>query len=65
MRGLGELEEAAMELLWHSDEPIEVRDGLERLDTGKELAYTTVTTILDNLHHKAWGKRKRAGEAGP
>jgi hypothetical protein len=39
MHGLGELEAAVMDVLWHAEEPIKVRDVLEQLDTGKQLAY--------------------------
>lgn len=63
MHGLGELQSAVMDVLWESEEPIKVRDVLERLDTGKHLAYTTVMTVLDNLHRKGWVKRELHGKA--
>ncbi|MEC3974402.1 BlaI/MecI/CopY family transcriptional regulator [Amycolatopsis sp. H20-H5] len=63
MRGLGELEKAVMDVLWHADAPLKVRDVLEQLDTGKTLAYTTVLTVLDNLHRKQWVGRERSGKA--
>jgi predicted transcriptional regulator len=63
MRGLGELEAAVMDVLWHAGEPLRVRQVLERLDTGKALAYTTVLTVLDNLHRKEWVSRERDGKA--
>jgi predicted transcriptional regulator len=63
MRGLGELEAAVMHVLWHAGEPVRVRDVLEQLDTGKPLAYTTVQTVLDNLHRKDWVQRTRIGKA--
>jgi predicted transcriptional regulator len=63
MRGLGDLERAAMDILWRAEAPLKVRDVLERLDTGKELAYTTVMTVLDNLHRKQWVRRERVGKA--
>lgn len=46
-----------MDSLWRAKEPLKVREVLERLDTGKPLAYTTVMTVLDNLHRKAWVQR--------
>jgi predicted transcriptional regulator len=61
--GLGELESAIMDVLWRTDDTVKVRDVLERLDTGKTLAYTTVMTVLDNLHRKAWVSRERDGKA--
>ncbi|SDO58391.1 BlaI/MecI/CopY family transcriptional regulator [Lentzea jiangxiensis] len=63
MRGLGELEAAVMDVLWHAGEPLKVRQVLERLDTGKQLAYTTVMTVLDNLHRKDWVARELEGKA--
>src|SRR3954454_17812335 len=63
MRGLGELEAAVMDVLWDAAEPVKVRDVLERLDTGRQLAYTTVMTVLDNLHRKQWVERELDGRA--
>lgn len=63
MHGLGELESAVMDVLWHAAGPLRVRDVLERLDTGKQLAYTTVMTVLDNLHRKRWVEREQHGRA--
>jgi hypothetical protein len=63
MRGLGELEAAVMNVLWDTAEPIRVRGVLERLDTGRKLAYTTVMTVLENLHRKQWVKRELHGKA--
>lgn len=61
MRGLGELEAAVMNVLWDSTEPIKVREVLERLE--RRLAYTTVMTVLDNLHRKQWVQRELHGKA--
>jgi predicted transcriptional regulator len=63
MRGLGDLEAAVMDVLWHAGEPLKVRQVLERLDTGKSLAYTTVMTVMDNLHRKNWLTRELDGKA--
>lgn len=63
MHGLGELEAAVMDVLWDAPEPLKVRDVLERLDTGRQLAYTTVMTVLDNLHRKQWVDRELHGKA--
>lgn len=63
MHGLGELEAAVMDVLWREATPLKVRDVLERLDTGRQLAYTTVMTVLDNLHRKQWVERERDGKA--
>jgi predicted transcriptional regulator len=63
MHGLGDLEAAVMGVLWDAAEPMKVRDVLERLDTGRQLAYTTVMTVLDNLHRKQWVTRELQGKA--
>lgn len=58
---LGELERAVMEVVW--DGPADgllVREVLERL-TGRELAYTTVMTVLARLHEKGVLDRERRG----
>jgi predicted transcriptional regulator len=63
MFGLGDLETAVMGVLWDSAEPAKVRDVLDRLRTPKQLAYTTVMTVLDNLHRKGWVRRELEGKA--
>ncbi|WP_158848805.1 BlaI/MecI/CopY family transcriptional regulator [Saccharothrix deserti] len=63
MHGLGELEAAVMDVLWRTSEPVKVREVMDRLDTGKQLAYTTVMTVLDNLHRKGWVVRELHGKA--
>jgi predicted transcriptional regulator len=52
-----------MDVLWRTGEPVKVRDVLDSLDTGRTLAYTTVMTVLDNLHRKGWVERERDGKA--
>jgi predicted transcriptional regulator len=61
MQGLGELEAAVMDVLWQAEEPVRVRQVLTRLN--RRLAYTTVMTVLDNLHRKAWVERELVGKA--
>ncbi|MBP2325013.1 putative transcriptional regulator [Kibdelosporangium banguiense] len=63
MHGLGELESAVMDVVWSAARPIRVRDVLDQLDTGRKLAYTTVMTVLDNLHRKGWVGRELEGKA--
>lgn len=63
MRPFGDLEAAIMECLWSRGEPASVRDVLGELRTGKQLAYTTVMTVLDNLHRKGVVTREMAGRA--
>ena len=64
MRGrLGELEATVMDVLWHATEPYRVRDVRAELAPQRPLAYTTVMTVLDNLHRKQWVERERQGKA--
>ncbi|MFB9659074.1 BlaI/MecI/CopY family transcriptional regulator [Glycomyces mayteni] len=63
MRRLGELEAAIMDVLWAAPGPATVRGVLEALDRDPEPAYTTVMTVLDNLHRKDIVTRERDGRA--
>lgn len=64
MRGrLGELEAAVMDVLWRSGRPCRVRDVRAELAPDRPLAYTTVMTVLDNLHRKDWVRRELDGRA--
>jgi predicted transcriptional regulator len=48
---LGELERAIMDVLWDTASPLTVREVSERL-AERELAHTTVMTVLDRLAKK-------------
>ncbi|GAW49753.1 MULTISPECIES: BlaI/MecI/CopY family transcriptional regulator [unclassified Nocardioides] len=63
MRTLGDLEALVMEQLWKSTEPQSVRQVLDSLPHGRSRAYTTVLTVLDNLFHKGFVERRRAGRS--
>ncbi|MFC4604329.1 BlaI/MecI/CopY family transcriptional regulator [Rhodococcus kronopolitis] len=52
MAGLGELERAVMDHLWSSTEPQTVRQVHEALAARRELAYTTIMTVLQRLAKK-------------
>ncbi|TSE01420.1 transcriptional regulator [Skermania sp. ID1734] len=52
MAGLGELERAVMEHLWSAGEPQTVRQVHDALSARRELAYTTVMTVLQRLAKK-------------
>ncbi|WP_072691088.1 BlaI/MecI/CopY family transcriptional regulator [Rhodococcus marinonascens] len=52
MAGLGELERAVMDHLWSTSEPQTVRQVHEELATRRDLAYTTVMTVLQRLAKK-------------
>ena len=63
---LGDLERAVMEILWSDDSGLSVRDvldQLERREHHKELAYTTIMTVLDRLAKKGIAERTREGRA--
>ncbi|WP_326549353.1 BlaI/MecI/CopY family transcriptional regulator [Micromonospora sp. NBC_01813] len=65
MTRLGELERAVMDVLWDRDPaagPVTVRDVAEALQE-RDLAYTTVMTVLDRLAGKGMVSRERAGRA--
>jgi predicted transcriptional regulator len=62
VRGLGDLERAVMDVLWERDEPASARDVAREL-AGRDLAYTTVMTVLDRLAKKGFVARERTGRA--
>lgn len=63
MRQLGQLEAAVMARLWDWQRPAAVREVLEDLVKERPLAYTTVMTVLDNLHSKGLVERTKDGRA--
>jgi predicted transcriptional regulator len=60
---LGELEAVVMGLLWTRDASATVRDVLVQLQESRTIAYTTVMTVMDNLHRKGWLRRHMDGRA--
>jgi len=52
-----------MDRLWSRGEPATVRDLLPELRQRREIAYTTVLTVMDNLYRKGWLRRESAGRA--
>jgi predicted transcriptional regulator len=63
MRQLGELEAVIMDRLWAWGKPALVREVVDDLQSDRPLAYTTVMTVMDNLHRKGWLRRERDGRA--
>lgn len=59
---LGELERAIMEVLWDTDKPLTVREVSNGL-VERNLAHTTVMTVLDRLAKKGFARRERDGRA--
>lgn len=62
-RGLGDLEADVMRRLWRRAEPTTARELVDELQRERSIAYTTVMTVLDNLHKKGWVDRRLDGRA--
>ena len=63
MRGFGELEAVVMDRVLRRAAKTTVREVFEELRRGREIAYTTVMSTMDNLHRKGWLSRQRQGKA--
>lgn len=63
MRRLGDLEAVVMKRLWDWQEPTSVRRVVEDLQQERPLAYTTIMTVLENLHRKGFVTREKQGRA--
>ncbi len=63
MATLGELERAVMDQLWAAGEPQTVRQVHEALGAHRDLAYTTVMTVLQRLAKKSLLMQERAERA--
>ncbi len=63
MAVLGELESAVMDILWSHRSALSVREVHELLWQDRDLAYTTVMTVLDRLSKKGIASRKLDGRA--
>lgn len=63
MQGFGDLEAAIMRRVWDQQEPVTVREVWSQLRKRRDLAYTTVLTVMDKLHRKGWLERELVGRA--
>src|SRR5919201_4995391 len=61
--GLGDLEAEIMKRLWRRASPTTARELVDELGREREIAYTTVMTVLDNLFKKGWLERELDGRA--
>ena len=52
-----------MDRLWSEPAPLSVREVHQGLSRDRELAYTTVMTVLDRLTKKGLARRERDGRA--
>jgi len=60
---LGELESNVMEIVWRAKKPVSVSDVINILSKQREIAYTTVMTIMGRLTDKGLLKRTASGKA--
>ena len=61
---MGDLERAVMEVLWDAgDKPQTVRAVFEELERDRQIAYTTVMTVLDRLGRKGVVSQTKEGRA--
>ncbi len=60
---LGELESDVMEIVWRAKKPVSVSDVINILSKQREIAYTTVMTIMGRLTDKGLLKRTASGKA--
>ena len=63
MRQFGELEAVIMDRLWDWGQPALVREVVDDLRNDRQIAYTTVMTVMENLYRKGWLRRHRDGRA--
>lgn len=63
VKGFGDLEAEIMDTLWSREEPATVRNVLELIRSERDIAYTTVMTVMDNLHGKGWLAREKQNRA--
>ncbi|WP_229073232.1 BlaI/MecI/CopY family transcriptional regulator [Actinoplanes sp. DH11] len=60
---MGDLEREVMTRLWDAREPLTVRQVHEALSGDRDLAYTTVMTVLDRLAKKGLVNQQKADRA--
>ena len=60
---LGSLENAVMEVVWQKNDEVSVRDVLDTLSLHRDIAYTTVMTIMGRLAQKKLLEKRKVGNA--
>jgi predicted transcriptional regulator len=63
VREFGELESAIMDVVWAGDRAYLVREVRERMTYNRDVAYTTVMTVMNILHGKGVLRREKHGRA--
>lgn len=61
--GLGELEQAIMEVVWASDRRVTGREVVDHLAKARPVVYTTVLTVMDRLARKGILEKQPTGKA--
>lgn len=52
-----------MNVMWSASQPMPVREVRQRINVDRDLAYTTVQTVMDVLWRKGWLSRTKQGRA--
>ena len=62
---LGDLERSVMDVLWglEEDQEVTVRDVHDALSATRDVAYTTVMTVMDRLARKGMTLQRKEGRA--
>jgi predicted transcriptional regulator len=63
MARFGELEAEIMDRVWAAENGVLVREVVDDLNREREIAYTTVQTVMEILRRKGWLSREREGRA--
>jgi predicted transcriptional regulator len=63
MQGFGDLEAVVMDSMWRRGQAATVREVFQELAANRQIAYTTVMTVMDNLNRKGVLGREMAGRA--
>src|SRR5262252_11107380 len=63
MPALGDLEVEVMRRIWARRGPVTVREVLGDLQADRDIADTTVMTVMGNLEKKGWLRRHAEGRA--
>lgn len=63
MRPFGHLERDIMRAIWHADQPVTGHEIAAQLPPEREIAYTTLITVVDRLRAKGLLTRFRDGRS--
>lgn len=63
MRSFGHLERDIMRVIWRAPAPVTGHDIAARLPTNRDIAYTTLITVVDRLRDKGLLTRFRDGRS--